>query len=294
MPLTGQNEITTVIPLYLDSGLPLEKFQKCIESICKQTLKPIEIIISDDSSKVDFSEEIKNFMEKITIPYRYIYFPEADGIGSNSNNGLRKVKSKYVHILHADDQLANFQVYEKMLKVLIKENRDWVIAGSLIENRSHFPKYNDFLILGENSLGGPSTMFAKTESYLQYDPIFHMMVDVEQYLRISLKFGAPALILEQLIVCGVGEWQVQKKLSESEIFTEISLLKNKHPLIWNQMKKSSELNLNQRILILKIERMQQNAGFFSTDLKILFLMTLIVQKKILFFFRKKLYLLNIF
>jgi glycosyltransferase involved in cell wall biosynthesis len=294
MPLTGHDEITTVIPLYLDSGLPIEKFQKCIESISKQTLKPVEIIISDDSTKVDFSQEIKNFMEKISIPYRYIFFPEADGIGSNSNNGLKKVKSKYVHILHADDQLINFQVYEKMLKVLIEENRDWVIAGSLIEERSHFPRYNNFLILGENSLGGPSAMFAKTESYLQYDPIFHMMVDVDQYVRISLKCGAPALILEPLIVCGVGDWQVQKKLSESEVFTEISLLKNKHPLIWNQMKLSSELNLDQRILILKIEKKEHSSGFFSINIRILVLLALKVQKKVFFFFRRKFYFLSIF
>jgi glycosyltransferase involved in cell wall biosynthesis len=286
MSLIGHNKITTVIPLYFDNGLPFEKFQKCIESVCLQTLKPTEIIISDDSSKVNLSKEINEFMSKFSIPYRYFIFPEATGIGSNSNNGLNKVTTEFVHILHADDELANSLVYESVFFKLAKEDKDWAMAGSLIEDRKHFPQHSDLLILGENSLGGPSAMFAKSEAYLFYDPVFHMMVDVEQYLRIYSKFGAPVLILEPLIVCGVGEWQVQKHISKSEVFFELNLLKKKYPLIWNEMRLSSTLSLNQKIDVLKIEKIDNHASRFSNSIKILFLLALSFKIKMLFRFKR--------
>lgn len=115
-------KISVIIPVY-----NVEKYlNKCLESIIKQTLKEIEIIIVNDGS-FDNSEEI--ILKYIKIDKRIKYIKkENGGLSSARNKGLEKVKGEYIAFIDSDDYIDN-----KMLEVMylkgIKTGSDIVICG---------------------------------------------------------------------------------------------------------------------------------------------------------------------
>lgn len=222
-------DITTIIPTYFDSGVPFSRFISCLESIGKQTIKPRKVIITDDSKDSALIKRLQEVLLDFHLPIEYVRNSNHRGMGSNSNNGLAKATSSYVHILHSDDCLSDNQAYEKMLEKISESQSGWVFSGGRAGANEQKPKLNKHLIFGINSLGGPSGLFARRENYLFYDTRLRMLVDVEQYSRILNEFGPPVTIEEPLIDYGVGIWQVQNNIKSREIVTEYKYILDKYP-----------------------------------------------------------------
>ena len=224
-----KKDITTIIPTYLDSGIPFSRFISCLESVGKQTIKPRKIIITDDSKDSDLIKRLQEVLMDFHLPIEYLRNSSVRGMGSNSNNGLAKATTSYVHILHSDDCLSDDQAYEKMLGKISESHSGWVFSGGRAGPNEQKPRVNKHLIFGINTLGGPSGLFALRENYLYYDTRLKMLVDVEQYSRILKEFGHPVIIEEPLIDYGVGNWQVQNNIKSREIVTEYSYILEKYP-----------------------------------------------------------------
>jgi glycosyltransferase involved in cell wall biosynthesis len=216
-----QSELTSIIPVYLDNGMPLKYFKNSLDSICNQKYSPIEIIVTDDTSDISKYPEFNEILLKSSIPIRYLKNRTIKGMAGNSNNALKEVKTKYVHILHSDDQIVNAEFYLDAIDELKKNNAKWLFAGGTVANNSSVPFYSEFLIFGLNSLGGPSGMIAETSSYVRYDLNLRMLVDVYQYQKVFSKFGPPVIMREISIEYGVGKWQVQNNIKLNEYVNEL-------------------------------------------------------------------------
>jgi len=169
---------------------------------------------------------------------------EKRGMGSNSNNGLANVKTEYVHILHSDDLLNSNTAYQVMLETIKTNNQRWVFAAGEIGGKIVIPALDDLLLVGQNSLGGPSGLFSKSEIYLRYDPNLKMMVDVEHYFRMIQSFGPPCIIEEPLISYGVGNWQVQRGISDGDVRREIQYLLSKSNTYLEHIKRADKSKLD--------------------------------------------------
>lgn len=113
--------LSIVVPIY-----KVEKYlQRCIESIQKQTLKDIEIILVDDGSPDHAPEMCDRYAEKdqrIRVVHK-----ENGGLSSARNAGLAIAKGKYIGFVDADDSIEP-TMYEELLNVIIRENVDFVMS----------------------------------------------------------------------------------------------------------------------------------------------------------------------
>lgn len=114
--------LSIIVPVY--NG---EKFiEKCIDSIINQTLKEIEILIVNDGSKDNTLSIIEGIAKKDSRVK--ILNQKNFGVSAARNNGISKVRGKYIAFVDADDYIDK-TMYEKMYKKAEKFNSDIVICN---------------------------------------------------------------------------------------------------------------------------------------------------------------------
>lgn len=118
-------KVSIVIPVY-----NVEKYLRdCLDSVCNQTLKDIEIICVDDGS-TDASGIILDEYAEMDDRFRIIH-KKNEGYGKAVNIGMAAVKAPYVGIVESDDMLVPY-MYEN-LYVLMKEKEVDVIKADYYE-----------------------------------------------------------------------------------------------------------------------------------------------------------------
>lgn len=92
-------QVSVIVPVY-----NAEKYiEQCVESICKQTLQKIEILLVDDSSTDSSLSILQKYAkqdDRITVVENE---HTGDGAASARNAGLSIAKGKYLSFLDADD-----------------------------------------------------------------------------------------------------------------------------------------------------------------------------------------------
>lgn len=89
--------ISVIIPVFNVSGY----LARCVESVCNQTYKDIEIILVDDGS-TDNSLDICNQMQKKYSTIR-VFHKENGGLSSARNMGLDNARGEYICFIDSDD-----------------------------------------------------------------------------------------------------------------------------------------------------------------------------------------------
>lgn len=90
-------DISVIIPVY---NTPLDKLEKCIESVLKLKNKcDIEVLVIDDGSKEYINKFFKEkFVGEVTYQYKI-----NGGVSSARNMGLDIATGKFVCFVDADD-----------------------------------------------------------------------------------------------------------------------------------------------------------------------------------------------
>ncbi|BFK82357.1 hypothetical protein I3900191A7_25020 [Clostridium baratii] len=122
-------KISIIIPVYNS-----EKFlNNTIESIIKQNLKNVELILINDCS-TDSSGNICEFYKRNFKWIKYIELKENKGVGHARNIGLDMATGDYIHFIDSDDTLVE-NSYDKLFRNLNNNKIDLVTTGSnIIEN----------------------------------------------------------------------------------------------------------------------------------------------------------------
>lgn len=151
--------VSVIIPVYNTS----KYLNKCLDSVIKQTLKNIEIIIiNDDSPDTDDDVICKDYVSKDNRIV-YIKHHHSSGPGGARNTGIKKSTAKHIIFVDSDDFIANDLVqvcYEEM----IKNHRDVVLFNfyRIDENSSTLSKtsfdVNTTGDLVKNFLSGKNTI----------------------------------------------------------------------------------------------------------------------------------------
>ena len=113
-------EISIIVPVYKVEGY----LKKCIESICNQTIKDIEIILVDDGSP-DRCGEICDYYSKKDSRIRVIH-KENGGLSDARNVGLEIATGKYIGFVDSDDFVSS-DMFELLFDLCGKNNTS--IAG---------------------------------------------------------------------------------------------------------------------------------------------------------------------
>ena len=113
----------------------MEKYiQACVESLLKQTLTEIELLIVDDGSKDGTLAIIKEYEAKYPDKVRVLP-KENGGLSSARNIALRNICGKYVMFVDSDDMLLE-NTAQTLLKIAFENDADIVEGSHQVFNSS--------------------------------------------------------------------------------------------------------------------------------------------------------------
>lgn len=147
-------DVSIIIPIY--NG---EKYlNKCLESICNQTLKNIEIICVNDGS----TDNTLNILKKYSSKYKRmkVISTENNGQGSARNKALNIAKGEYIGFVDADDWI-EFNTFELLYEKAKSNDLDLLFfqminyinnTGKLIETELYDHECFKANHIGENSI----------------------------------------------------------------------------------------------------------------------------------------------
>ncbi|MFI3249370.1 MAG: glycosyltransferase family 2 protein [Eubacteriales bacterium] len=119
-------KISVVIPVYnVENYLP-----QCLDSLCAQTLREIEIICVDDGSRDGSVDILRKYAEKDQRIRIYHNKKEGPGAAHARNLGIEKTRGEYVLILDSDDHFST-ELAEKTYQKGKSTNADVVIFDAI-------------------------------------------------------------------------------------------------------------------------------------------------------------------
>lgn len=114
--------ISIIVPVY-----NVERYlKKCVESLCGQTFKNLEIILVDDGSK-DKSVEMCDEFAKLDSRIRVIH-KENGGLSSARNAGIDIASGTYIGFVDSDDW-CDSKMFEKLFENLIETKSSIAVCG---------------------------------------------------------------------------------------------------------------------------------------------------------------------
>lgn len=119
-------KVSVIIPVYNAK----EYLHRCLDSVCNQTLKDIEIICVDDCSTDNSYEILQEYANKYSN-LKAIHLEKNGGESVARNAGLEIVKGEYIGFVDNDDKI-DLDFYEKLYAKAKDENAD-IAKGETIE-----------------------------------------------------------------------------------------------------------------------------------------------------------------
>ena len=111
-------KLSIIVPVY-----GVEKYiDKCLNSLVKQSLKEIEIIVVNDGTKDNSQKIIDKYVKKYPDKIKS-YIKENGGQGSARNYGLKKTTGEYIGYVDSDDFVEK-DMYKKLYNKAKENNYD--------------------------------------------------------------------------------------------------------------------------------------------------------------------------
>lgn len=159
-------KISFIVPVY-----NVQKYIKqCVESLCNQTIKDIEIIIVDDGSEDDSIKIIKQFNDKRIL----IISQENRGLSAARNAGLEIANGEYIAFIDSDDFIGDNKAYEEMYNIAINEKSE-IVAGNAIWYYSEEKKYTmlrDKTLFFKSPMDSEQFFISCMKSNMVYAPVW--------------------------------------------------------------------------------------------------------------------------
>jgi len=218
---------SVVIPAYLRTFDDLIYLKRALHSLAIQEYSPYQVVIS-----IDFCFNLEAMQQILAEFSEFLLFeiienPTQKGISSNSNNGLRRVRGDFIHVLHQDDALASPVVYREIAELyLSKGSKLFLLTASRLD-RVYKPIFDVTALVGNNNFGGPSGLVFMTSKDLSFDSNLSMLCDVDFLYRLLEKFGSPEIVPSVSIIYGVSDNQAQNKIGVQEFEREVRFLLDK-------------------------------------------------------------------
>ena len=138
-------KVSVIVPVY-----NVEKFiDKCLNSLVKQSLKEIEIIVVNDGTKDNSQKIIDKYVKKYPDKIKS-YIKENGGQGSARNYGLEKANGEYIGYVDSDDFVEK-DMYKKLYNKAKENNYDIVVCGNYNVSEDYQNKNIDTFINNYNT-----------------------------------------------------------------------------------------------------------------------------------------------
>ena len=222
------HKVSICIPTWEQHGVGRRYLEELIISIDKQTYRNFELVISDHSK----NDEIEKFVDSLRCPVVYSRNERKYGNGvANLNDALQMANGELIKIMFQDDLMFSPKCLESIVNNFTIGDQ-WMVCGcnhtqddGTTFNRYFIPSWNDKIKKGENTISSPSVLTIRNKNIEFFDENLTMMMDVEYYYRMYLKYGEPKILGDFLITNRQHPNQISNHYDKQEEAGELQYLK---------------------------------------------------------------------
>ena len=198
-------KVSVAIPTWESHGGGSEFLDDLLRTIEIQHFKNFEVVISDHSQNDDVYNKAQEFNSKFDINY----FRNENNRGNspaNLNSAIKKCSGEIIKIMFQDDFFYDDEALEKIYYSLKDSDKMWLLNGTnhTKDNGNSFywdfyPKFNDNLLNGVNTISSPSVVAFKRESEVIFDETLVYFMDIDYYYGMRKKYGDPIFYNDILV-----------------------------------------------------------------------------------------------
>ncbi len=202
------SDVTICIPSYEMNGKGHVYLEYLLDSIAYQEGVDFDVIVSDQST----DDKIVELCKK----YDFVECLQFDGPRNachNTNNAMKHAKGKVVKIMFADDWFVSPSALKNCTQPIL-EGAKWLASGCThsdgikrdeIDGRCYYvglmkPRYHSEIHYGKNTISSPSVISVINDDIPEFDENVCLLLDVDWYKRLELKYGPPH-ITETFNIC---------------------------------------------------------------------------------------------
>ena len=194
------------IPTYGYDGVGTELLDFNFQKLYSQTFKDFEVIISDHSVDNTIKDLCDKWSDKLNI--KHSFNDRGRGIISpNINEAMKKCDGNWIKILFQDDFLYDEHSLKNQYEFITnKENLIWFVteffhtADGVNLFNHYYPRWNDLIWTGLNTMGCPSGITIKNEDLMFFDEDLNWLMDCDYYKKMFDKFGEPDILNKITVV----------------------------------------------------------------------------------------------
>lgn len=233
-------KVSIAVPVFEYYGIGVKVLDDMFRTISQQTLKDVEVVISDHS----VNDDIENYCKINEYNLNIKYFRNENDRGnacSNTNNAIENCQGEVIKIIQQDDFFYDTEALEKTYSSLKESSKKWFVCGAIHtrdDGNSFFnpmlPRWDDNLIIKDqhNFIGGLSVVSIKNEVKTRFDKNLRMLLDVDFYYQTMLEYGMPILYQDILIGNRVRDNNsLSSEVTEDDVKNEFSYCHKKYNLI---------------------------------------------------------------
>lgn len=223
-------KISIAVPTWESNGRGAEFLDDLLRTIEIQTFEDYEVCISDHSMDNEVLNKVKEFENKLRIFYSKNTKDRGNG-PANTNKAIDMCSGEIIKIMFQDDFFYDDEALEKIHSEFENSDKMWLVNGcNHTQDDGHsfywemYPKWNDKIIDGVNTISSPSVVAAKSEVFdsVEFDEKLVMMMDCDFYVNCDSKFGSPIFLNDVLISNRVHSNQISQQYKQSSYQEKMS------------------------------------------------------------------------
>tara|TARA_B100000900_G_C20382211_1_gene635065 strand:- start:53 stop:760 length:708 start_codon:yes stop_codon:yes gene_type:complete len=231
-------KISIAIPTWEFNGRGSEYLNDLLRTIQIQSYKDFEVCISDHSVDNEVLKELKQFEGKFKIVYNKNENDRGNG-PANTNKAIEMCSGDIIKVMFQDDFFYDTESLEKIQTEFNDSDKMWLVNGcNHTKDNGYnfywemFPKWNDKMIEGVNSISSPSVLSMRKECFdkIRFDEKLVMMMDCDYYYNLKSNFGDPIYFEDVLVSNRVHENQISSTYDKN-IQDEINYCLDKYAII---------------------------------------------------------------
>ena len=203
----GFMKVSVAVPKFEYYGRGVEFLDDMFRTISIQTLKDVEVVISDHS----IDDAIKDYCDLNEYNLDIKYYRNEEGRGNpgvNTNAAIDHCTGEIIKLFYQDDFFYDTEALEKMYNAMTNSSEKWLVCGAIHtidDGKSFFnpmhPRWDEKMMLypGYNFIGGASVLSIKQEVKTRFDIDTVMLLDVDFYYHCMLEYGMPIFYGDLLI-----------------------------------------------------------------------------------------------
>ena len=234
-------KMSIAIPTYEYNGRGVRYLSDLFRSIKSQTLKDVEIVVSDQSKDGKIMEFCLDNIFDLNV--RYIKNSKGRGNAAlNTNNAMEYCTGEVVKLIYMDDFFYSDDALQLTYDTLIKSDKMWLVCGTnhTRDDGQTFdtplvPRWNDRMLKarGNNTMSGTSVISYRNKNMrVRWDPKTFGLLDIDFYHSLRGEYGDGVYLSNILVTQRVNNVDniISTRTSE-EIEKEFEYCRNKHGII---------------------------------------------------------------